>query len=68
MPDDDGKFDRAYKFISKAYDTYREFEDAKDDEEDKIMETLNKIPLYRVVGPDEDDPVRIRSFLIYFMV
>lgn len=44
------------KFLSKAYDTYKDFDEAKEEKEDKLIEAFDKIPLNRVIG---SDPVRV---------
>lgn len=51
------------KFLSKAYDVYKDVDEAKDDKEDKIVEAFDKIPLNRVVG---SDPVTIAFQLKFF--
>lgn len=46
------------KFLSKAYETYKDFDQAKDEQEDKLVDAFDKIPLNRVLG---SDPVRSHS-------
>lgn len=50
--------ENALKFLSKAYDTYKEIDEAKEEQEAKMVEAFNKIPLNRMVG---SDPVRSHS-------
>lgn len=46
------KVDATLKFLSKAYNTYKEFDEAKENQEDKFVEGFDKIPLNRVLGTD----------------
>lgn len=46
------KVDATLKFLSKAYNTYKDFDDAKDRQEEKFVENFDKIPLNRVLGTD----------------
>lgn len=54
-PVDQEKVENTLKFLSKAYETYKDFDDAKEEQEKRLMDAFDRIPLNRVSGAD---PVR----------
>lgn len=52
MPIDSETIESTLKLLSKAYDTYKDFDDAKEDQEKKLADAFDRIPLNRVAGAD----------------
>lgn len=43
--------------LVKAYETYRELDETKGDEEEKLLDLLGKMPLEQVIDPNPNNLV-----------
>lgn len=45
------------KVLKKAYNIYKEIDDMKEEEEDKLIDAVDKIPLNRLIDTEPDESV-----------
>lgn len=47
------------KVLKKAYGIYKEMDDIKEEEEDKLLDVVDKIPLNRIIDTEPDSSVSL---------
>lgn len=52
--------DDVKKVLIKAYSLYKEIDQIRDDEEDRLMDTVDKIPFSRLIESEPNEAVRLR--------
>lgn len=45
--------------LKKAYGIYKEMDDIKEEEEDKLLDVVDKIPLNRIIDTEPDSSVSL---------
>lgn len=53
-PSDTSRTQQALKVLVKAYETYKELDETKEDEEEKLIGILGRMPLEQVVDPNSN--------------